>query len=156
MSGDIVLEIIKKWNNDPDFIIEMLQDVQSEFHYVSPDAINIFSDLLNIPHSKLFHILTFFKTFSLEPKGKHHIQVCMGTACHVQGAPRIFDAVERNFGICNGETTEDLMFSLESVRCLGCCSLAPAVSVDGKVIRNANSVTINKKIVTKTKEVEEQ
>jgi len=156
MSAEKVKEIIKKWNNDPDFVIEMLQDVQSEFRYVSQDSMNVISDNMNIAPSKLYHIVTFYKYFSLEPLGKHHVQVCTGTACHVKGAPRILNTIERNFGISNGETTEDKMFSLESVRCLGCCSLAPAVSVDGKVIRNADSVTVNKKIISKTKEVEEQ
>jgi len=122
--------IIKKWKNDREYVIEMLQDVQDEFRHVSKDALEVVNHRTGVSLADLYHIATFYKAFSLEPRGKYEIQVCTGTACHVKGAPRLIDAFERELGIKEGETTSDKLFSLEGVRCIGCCSLAPVITID--------------------------
>ena len=87
---------------------------------------------MQVPLSRIQHIVTFYKAFSLVPKGRHEIHICMGTACHVRGAPRVLDTVQDLIGIKPGETDMDLKFSLETVNCLGCCALGPVMEVDGK------------------------
>ena len=122
-------EIIRKWNSDNEYVIEMMQDIQDEFRYISKDTLEQINKSTRVPLAELYHIATFYKAFSLEPRGKFEIQVCMGTACHVKGAGRVLDAFERELGIADGQTTGDKLFSLEGVRCLGCCSLAPVVTI---------------------------
>ena len=125
--------IIETWNHDSDYVIEMLQDVQDEYRYLPEDVIRYIADELSVPQGRLYHISTFFKAFSLVPRGKYPIQVCTGTACHVKGSQRVIERIETELGISQGETTEDQLFSLEGVRCLGCCSLAPVVVVGDDV-----------------------
>ncbi len=143
-------EIIKKWNSDSEYVIEMLQDVQDCFRHLPEDALRHIAHTIDVPLNRLYHIGTFFSTFSLEEKGKHIIQVCLGTACHVKGAPAVLDAFARELDIKDGETTKDKKFTLEGVRCLGCCSLAPVVAVDEKIY---GGVTVSqvKEIISKTK-----
>ena len=126
--------IISKWNTDPDFVIEMFQDIQQEFRYIPKEALERISDKTGKPRGKLFHIATFYKAFSLEPRGEKEIQVCLGTACYVKGAPEILAALERELGIKSGETTPDGLFSLLEVRCLGCCGIAPVITIGNEVI----------------------
>ena len=122
-------EIIRKWDSDNEYVIEMMQDIQDEFRHISIETLEQINKTTKVPLSELYHIATFYKAFSLEPRGKYEIQVCMGTACHVKGAGRVLDAFERELGIEDGRTTEDKVFSLDGVRCLGCCSLAPVVTI---------------------------
>jgi len=124
-----VEDIIKKWNYDREYVIEMMQDLQDEFRHISKDSLEEINKFTKVPLADLYHIATFYKAFSLEPKGKYEIQVCMGTACHVKGAQRVLEAFERELNIEDGETTPDQNFSLEGVRCLGCCSLAPVITI---------------------------
>ena len=124
-----VNQIIKKWNSDPDFVIEIMQDIQEEFRYIAREALEEVTLKTKVPLARLYHIATFYKSFSLTPRGKHEIQVCIGTACHVKGAPLILDSFTRELAIQIGETTSDGLFSLEGVRCLGCCSLAPVITI---------------------------
>lgn len=124
-----VEDIIKKWNSDREYVIEMMQDLQDEFRHISKDSLEEINKITKVPLADLYHIATFYKAFSLEPKGKYEIQVCMGTACHVKGAQRVLEAFERELNISDGETTADKKFSLEGVRCLGCCSLAPVITI---------------------------
>ena len=143
-----VREIIKRHNEEPRFLVAMMQDIQSKCNYLPDDVLAELCKELEVPLSRAYALGTFYKAFSLEPRGKHPIKVCMGTACHVQGAPRITESLERELGIKNGETTKDLQFSLEDVRCLGCCGLAPVITVGddlyGKVTHTAISKTIKK------------
>jgi NADH-quinone oxidoreductase subunit E len=122
--------IIEKWNTDPDFVIEMMQDVQDEFRYIPKEALERIADRTEKPRGKLFHIATFYNAFSLEQRGETEIQVCMGTACYV----KILAALERELGIRSGETTLDGKFSLLEVRCLGCCGIAPVITIGNEVI----------------------
>ena len=95
-------------------------------------ALERISARLQVPMTRILHIATFYRAFSLVPKGRHEIHVCMGTACHVRGAPRVLDTIQDLTGIKPGETDLDLKFSLETVNCLGCCALGPVVEIDGK------------------------
>lgn len=126
--------IIDKWNADPEFVIEMLQDIQDQFRHIPRKALERVADRTGRPRGKLFHIATFYKAFSLEPRGEIEIQVCMGTACYVKGAPDILAALEREMGVSSGETTPDGRFTISEVRCLGCCGIAPVISIDDEII----------------------
>lgn len=112
-------------------IIQILDDVQKEYNYLPKKALEYISQNLEIPLSKIYSIATFYSSFSLVPRGKHFITVCMGTACHVRGAPIVLSRIEDRLGIKAGMTTDDRMFTLETVNCLGACALAPIVVVDG-------------------------
>jgi len=125
--------ILEKYTDPAGMVIGVLQDVQEEFNYLPEDALTYFSRKSEIPLSRLYGVARFFNAFSLEPRGKHIIRVCLGTACHLKGGPRIADAISRQLGIESGETTGDGLFTLERVNCLGCCALAPVVEIDGNV-----------------------
>jgi NADH:ubiquinone oxidoreductase subunit E len=126
-------EILEKWGRDPDYAIEILQDIQDAYRHLPDEVMIHVADALGVPVGRLYHIGSFFKAFSFEPRGEKVLQVCMGTACHVKGAPRVLDALARELEIDVGGTTADGKFSLEPVRCLGCCGLAPVVMVDDDV-----------------------
>jgi NADH:ubiquinone oxidoreductase subunit E len=124
--------ILEKYTDPAGMVIGVLQDVQDEFNYLRQDALTYLSWKSQIPLGRLFAVARFYNAFSLTPRGKHIIRVCMGTACHLRGGGRIADAVSRELGIGHGETTQDQMFTLERVNCLGTCALAPVVTVDNK------------------------
>jgi NADH:ubiquinone oxidoreductase subunit E len=123
-------EIVEKNGKKKASLIPVLQDVQDKYNYLPEDALRIVSELLCIPLVEVYCLATFYKSFSLTPRGKHLINVCLGTACHVRGAPRILEEVKRRLGIAEGETTEDKEYTLETVNCLGACALGPVVVVD--------------------------
>jgi NADH-quinone oxidoreductase subunit E len=112
-------------------LIGTLQDIQRELNYLPEEALRLVAEKINVPLSQVYSIATFYKTFSLEPRGRHLINVCMGTACHVRGGVRILEKIQRDLGIETGGTSDDGRFSLEAVRCLGCCGLAPVIMIDG-------------------------
>ena len=123
-------EILEKYHHQPQFIISILQDIQAQERYLPQESLEYVSEKLRIPLSGIYKLATFYKAFSLTRRGKHIISVCMGTACHVRGAVSIKEELERRLEIKAGETTEDLLFTLETVNCLGCCSSGPVVVVD--------------------------
>lgn len=124
--------IIKGHGGEKTGIIGMLQDVQSDCNHLPQDALTYIAEKLDMPVSQVYSLATFYKAFSLKPRGRHLISVCAGTACHVKGAPRLIDAVERKLDIKAGETTADKSFTLEAVNCLGACALGPILVLDGK------------------------
>lgn len=128
-----VSEILEKYGRDESSLIAMLQDLQEEYSYLPREALEQISREMDVPLSRILSLATFFRAFSLKPKGKHPIHVCLGTACHVRGAQLVLEKFERELGIKSGETTEDRLFSLDAVRCLGCCGLAPVVMVGEEV-----------------------
>jgi len=132
MDNDRIDQIIEKYHSEASYLIQVLLDIQSENHWLPKAALERVSKKLQVPYTRIQHIATFYKAFSLVPKGRHGIHICMGTACHVRGARRILDAVQDQTGIKPGETDLDLKFSLETVNCLGCCALGPVMEVDGK------------------------
>jgi NADH-quinone oxidoreductase subunit E len=127
-----IKRILGRNGNDRGMLVSILQDAQAEFGYLSREVITQISRQLDIPLSQVYGVATFFKAFSLKPRGRHQIQVCLGTACHVRGAEKILDTVERELGIKPGENDKGLNFSLETVNCVGACALGPIVIVDGK------------------------
>ena len=124
--------ILDNHQRDQSMLVAILQDIQSEYSYLPREALERVSEGLSIPLSRVFSVATFFKALSLEPRGRHLINVCLGTACHVRGAVRVLEAMERELAIKSGETTEDLRFTLETVNCVGACALGPVVIVDGE------------------------
>lgn len=129
MDAQVVDTILQKHPKDPSSIIQVMLDIQNELYYLPRDVIEYVSEYLQVPLSRTYNLATFYKAFSLKPKGKFPISVCTGTACHVQGAVKILEQIERELKIKEGETTADKKFSVETVRCLGCCGLAPVVTV---------------------------
>lgn len=122
-------EIIGRWGKSPEFVIEMMQDLQEKYRHVPRPALERMAAVTGADLSRLHHVATFYKAFSLEPRGEIEIHVCTGTACHVRGAARVLDAFARELEVEPGGTTKDLKFTLEGVRCLGCCTLAPVVTM---------------------------
>jgi len=133
MNSERVDAIIDQYRGEESALIQILLDIQSENHWLPKEALNRVSEKLKVPVSRVQHIATFYKAFSLVPKGRHRIHICMGTACHVRGATRVLDTVQDLTGIKPGETDLEMKFSLETVNCLGCCALGPVMEVDGKV-----------------------
>jgi NADH:ubiquinone oxidoreductase subunit E len=126
-------EIVRKHGRDKSELIAVLQDIQDTFNYLPKEALNTASKALDIPATRIYEVATFYNSFSLRPRGKHIVEVCAGTACHVQGALNLMDRLKRDLGVECGETTADKEFTLEEVRCLGCCSLAPVVRIGGNI-----------------------
>jgi len=125
-------EILEKYQYKPELIISILQDIQGQKNYLPQDSLEYVSEKMKIPLSKIYKLATFYKAFSLTPRGKHLVSLCLGTACHVRGAPAIVEEIERILGIKRGETTKDKQFTLETVNCLGACALSPLMVIDGK------------------------
>jgi NADH:ubiquinone oxidoreductase subunit E len=122
--------IEEEYGNDKENLIMILQAIQRRYNYLPKTALTYLSTKLGLPFSKIYGVATFYSTFSLEPRGRHIISICLGTACHVRGAERIRDRIHDSLCITDGQTTPDMRFTLESVRCIGCCSLGPVVKVD--------------------------
>lgn len=131
-SRALVDAIIERHECQASALIEVLLDIQNELHWLPGEALQMVADKLHVPMSRIQHTATFYKAFSLVPKGRHEINVCMGTACHVRGAQRVLEAVENFTGLRPGETDPDLKFSLATVNCLGCCALGPVMEIDEK------------------------
>jgi NADH-quinone oxidoreductase subunit E len=129
-----ITEIVEKYGKDSHAIVAILQDIQEEHNHLPREELEKLSKELDVPLSRILSVATFYKAFSLTPKGKYSINFCLGTACHVRGGARIMEKIERELGIKRGETTEDMQFSLDEVRCLGCCGLAPVMMI-GKDIQ---------------------
>ncbi|OQY43729.1 MAG: NAD(P)H-dependent oxidoreductase subunit E [Desulfobacteraceae bacterium 4572_87] len=125
-------QIIDKHQAEPSSLIQVMLEVQSENNWLPKATLERISERLKVPLAQILHIATFYKAFSLVPKGRHGVHICVGTACHVRGADRILDTVQEKTGIKPGETDLDLKFSLEVVNCLGCCALGPVMEIDGK------------------------
>jgi NADH-quinone oxidoreductase subunit E len=131
-NAEKVENLIESYVDKKEQLISLLQDVQAEFNYIPQDVLVRISQRLEIPLSQVFGVATFFRAFTLKPRGRHTITVCLGTACHIKGGQRLVDKMERDYNLKPGETTEDMRFSLETANCLGCCALGPVMVVDGK------------------------
>ncbi len=125
--------IVNKHGAKAGALIEILLDVQEELRYLPKEALDQVGSRLKVPMSRAYHLATFFKAFSLKPKGRYCVSVCLGTACQVEGGVKILEKFERDLAITRGETTPDLNFSLDEVHCLGCCGLAPVVVINEEV-----------------------
>ncbi len=124
--------ILDNYQRDRGLLVSILQDIQVEYNYLPKDVLIENSKGLDVALSQVYSVATFFKAFSLKPRGRHLVNVCLGTACHVRGAARVLETIERELGIKPGETTEDFKYTLETVNCVGACALGPIVIVDGE------------------------
>ena len=123
-------ELVDKYHGDRSALIQILLQIQREKYWLPKEALLRLSERLEVPLSQIYHIATFYKAFSLIPRGRHLVTVCMGTACHVRGSPQLLEKIKNMLDIEPGETSSDLRFTLETVNCLGCCALGPVVVVD--------------------------
>ena len=126
-----VKSLTEKYGQQKKALISILQDIQAEYNYLPQEALRLVSETLNIPLIDIVGVATFYRSFSLEPRGEHQVTVCIGTACHVRGGSKILNEFEKKLNVIAGQTTEDRQFTLETVACLGCCAIGPVVVVDG-------------------------
>ena len=136
-------EIVRKYGGHPRAVIQVLQDLQGRFRWLSPETLEAVALELEIPLAHVYSVATFYKSFSLEPRGRHVCTVCMGTACHVRGGAAILEHFERKLGIRAGGTSSDGNVTLERVNCLGACALAPLAVVDGRYFGQMNETKAN-------------
>lgn len=149
METDEILSIVDKHEDDRGGLISVLEDIQAKYSYLPPEALKLVADATGRSLVDVYGVATFYKSFSLKPRGKHLCLVCKGTACHVRGAPRVEEEFTRQLKIRAGETTPDKEFTLETVNCLGACALGPVVVVDGHYFSNVRSTRV-KPIIEKT------
>ena len=123
-------KVIRNYQKDQDMLIQILLDLQSMFGWLSPEVLAEVSRQLEVPLARVYQIASYYKAFSLAPRGRHIIKVCLGTACQVRGSPRLLDTISTMLNIKPNETSSDMRFSLETVNCLGCCAMGPVVVVD--------------------------
>jgi NADH:ubiquinone oxidoreductase subunit E len=140
----IITGIVDHYQAKPTALIMALQDIQKYYHYLPIEALKLMAQKMNLPIAQLYSVATFFKAFSLTPKGKHHICVCTGTACHVRQASVIVDNLARAIGIDPGDTTPDGEISFETVNCLGACALGPLLTLNGIYHGNMTVTKLNK------------
>ena len=138
-----MIKAVKEYPGKQKELIHILHRVQSEFGYIPKEALGDIARHLKISESEIYGVLTFYKAFSLQPRGRHLVTVCMGTACHVRGGPQIVEELERKLGINVGYTTPDNKFTLETVNCLGCCAIGPVVVVDDKYYSHISVKKVN-------------
>jgi len=143
---DEIHYIVEKWDGNPEYVIEMMQDIQDRFRFISKTAIDELCKKTGVAKAYLYHIATFYKAFSLEQRGETIVQVCLGTTCHVKGAAKILDSFERVLDVKEGYTTRDKKFTLEAVACLGACSIAPVVKIGEEVVGNVQAKDVEKLI----------
>jgi NADH:ubiquinone oxidoreductase subunit E len=123
-------EIIGRYSASHEALLMIMQDISDMYNYVPPEVVPVLMERLGVKESLIYSVATFYKTISLEPRGKYIVNVCTGTACHVRGASKVMDALKEKLDIVEGQTTEDLLFTLEAVRCVGCCASGPVITVN--------------------------
>ncbi|MFP4362711.1 MAG: NAD(P)H-dependent oxidoreductase subunit E [Spirochaetia bacterium] len=131
--SDGLLDFVKKWKEKPGNLIMVLHRVQEEYGYIPRDVAMEVAKLLDVPLAKIYGVITFYHFFKQNKPGKHQISVCMGTACYLKGSGDLIEEISNIIDIGVGETTEDNEFSMEAVRCIGCCGLAPVITIDDEV-----------------------
>ena len=139
-------QIIDKYEGEEGILIQLLLDIQQELNWIPKEVAERISQRLNIPQSQIYRVASFYTAMSLTPRGRHLVSVCVGTACHVRGSPRLLDRITDILKIQPGETSTDRRFTLNTVNCLGCCAMGPVVVVDG-VYHSKPSTTDLKKIL---------
>lgn len=136
--------IVDRNGGDPNALIQIFLDIQKRFGWISKLAVMWISERLRVPFSSIYQIATFYKVFSLTPKGRHRVRACLGTACHIRGGPRLMERIERVLCIGDGDVTPDGKFGLERVNCLGCCALGPVMVVDDDYYGNVKPAEVEK------------
>lgn len=132
MQDELMQKIINRYDGDAGMLIPMMQDLQAEHGYLPPAQLRRLSELLEVPLSRIYHVVTFYSSFRLSPRGQHDVTLCMGTVCYLKGAGKISETICEEYGIEPGGTTPDRLFTLQAVNCVGACALAPVMIVDGK------------------------
>jgi len=151
-----IKKIIDSYQSDKGFLVPVLQDVQQELNYLPRESLDLVSEYMKVPISQIYEVITFYKAFSLEPRGKHQISLCQGTACHVRGVPLIIDHIERELGIESGQTTKDLNYTFETVNCLGACALGPVMVVNDEYHSQMNITKTSKLLKKIDKEIKKE
>ena len=137
MELDRIIE--EDFNNDKENLIMIIQAIQRRYNYLPEPALKYLATSIGVPLSQIYGVATFYSTFSLKPRGRNIISICLGTACHVRGGERVRERIEESLDIKDGETTDDMRFTLEAVRCIGCCSLGPVVKINEDMHGNLSS-----------------
>lgn len=143
MESSEIDAIIERYEGKESSMLAMLQDIQAKEKYLSREALEHLGERLRIPLNKIYRVATFFRAFSLMPRGRHEIVICLGTACHVRGGQRIVDQFTMELGIRSGETTPDRNFTLETVNCLGVCAAGPVVAIDGQYFGKMSPIKVD-------------
>lgn len=138
--------LLERYPRHPQHLISLLQDVQAEYNHISPEHFTLICEHVGVPLTRAWGVATFYKSFSLEPRGEHEVKVCLGTTCHLKGGERLVEACERDLGVGRGSTTGDLRFTLDTVKCVGACALAPVVMLDDEYLGRANSPSLKKRL----------
>jgi NADH-quinone oxidoreductase subunit E len=131
MPEELIDKILDRYEADQGMLIPMMQDLQAEYGYLPPEELRSLSKRLVIPLTRIYGVATFYSSFRLAPKGQHDVTLCMGTVCYLKGSPQISEAISEEFAVQPGGTTEDRLFTLQAVNCVGACALAPVMIVDG-------------------------
>ncbi|MGA7145582.1 MAG: NAD(P)H-dependent oxidoreductase subunit E [Desulfobacterales bacterium] len=139
-------DITNAYNNDGEALLMIMQDIGDIYNYVPPEVIPVLVEKLGVKPSLVYSVATFYKTISLEPRGKYIVSVCTGTACHVRGAEKIMEALEDRLHVKKSETSEDRLFTLEAVRCVGCCASGPVITVNQNTHGGLNRSSVVKVI----------
>jgi NADH:ubiquinone oxidoreductase subunit E len=142
MELDRIIE--EDFNNDKENLIMIIQAIQRRYNYLPEPALKYLATSIGVPLSQIYGVATFYSTFSLEPRGRNIISICLGTACHVRGGERVRERIEESLDIKGGETTEDMRFTIEAVRCIGCCSLGPVVKINEDMHGNITSDQVDR------------
>jgi NADH-quinone oxidoreductase subunit E len=133
LAEELLREILSFYRGDKRELIPILLEVQTNFGYLPKEAIGLVADFLNLPEGHIYSVASFYKRLRLLPLGRQRVTVCRGTACHIRGSPHILREVERVIGLKEGETSSDFKYTLDTVACLGCCALAPCLTINGRV-----------------------
>ena len=132
----------KKHGTSREELVQILLDIQKDVRWLPSEVIRLVGERLGVPYSYVYRVATFYAHFSLHPRGRHNVCVCVGTACHVRGAPKLLDRVQNELGIKPGQTTRDEKFSLTTANCLGCCALGPVLVADGEYKSNPDNAEL--------------
>ncbi len=144
--GVMLDEIMEKYPAKPEYLIFLLQDIQTSCGYIPSDAMQLACDRTGVPLTQAYSVATFYQSFRLDPVGEHEIKVCLGTACHLKGGPRLVEELQRRLGVGPGETTPDMKVTLNTVNCVGACALAPVVVIDDKYQANMTSKKLERQL----------
>jgi NADH:ubiquinone oxidoreductase subunit E len=136
-------EIVEKYRKLPNAKIKILQETQLKFDYLSGESMRHIAEALGVSYTEIYGIATFYSFFNLSPPGEHTINVCLGTSCHVKGGDEILEELQKTLGVDVGETTKDGLFSIKTVRCLGCCGLSPVIDIDGKTFGRVKKAKVS-------------
>jgi NADH-quinone oxidoreductase subunit E len=142
--GGEVVKIIDKYEGNKSALIQILLDIQQKKRWLPKETLLLVSERLKVPLTWVYHAATFYKAFSLEPRGRHIATVCLGTACHVRGAPSLMERMSQRLGIKSNQTTKDQRFTLTTVNCIGCCALGPVIAIDDNYYSNPSGSELDK------------